>query len=116
MAPAATAATPPPLLTTVMVPYAAGQSIQQSTVGVIISYNSTYTSSLPTFVHMSLLNGAGQTVTLESTGAVFSANASLTFFFGLTGFQPGNYTAQLFATTTTGVAISGVNAVNLTIS
>ena len=113
---AAVAATAPPLLTTVMVPSGAGQGTEQGATGVLITYNSTYNSPLQVLVHMSLLNSAGQTVTIESTGAQFAANESLGFFFGLAGVQAGAYVAHVFAATNTGIPLSTAELVNVTVS
>ena len=113
--PVSVAATPSQFLTTIMVPIAAGETVQQGHTGVSITLNNTFRSPIFVFVYLNLANALGQTVSVQVVLASISGYQSATFFFGLPNFAPGTYSATLFAVTTNGVPISNSTTVRVTI-
>jgi hypothetical protein len=110
-------ASAPPLLTLDLQPSGASQTnIPGAGVGVTITYTGATSTPLSFFAYFSLVNPAGQTVSVvrAANGAPLNQNQSETFLFGLGGVKSGTYTAYLFASTLQGAVVSGVTTVTVT--
>jgi hypothetical protein len=94
--------------------------IEQKTInvsnGVLVNYTSTYSSSLVAFVYLDLTNSAGQTIYWDVASCTFAANQKVQCFVVIAATVPkGNYSASVFAATTSSVPLSTTSSVQVTI-
>lgn len=74
-------------------------------------------TTLTVFVYVTVLNAAGQTVSLGISQQTVAAGATTQpFLFGLVGLTPGTYTVRSFVVTTTGVPVSLTSQATVNIS
>ncbi|MDG6985767.1 MAG: hypothetical protein JRM73_03370 [Nitrososphaerota archaeon] len=84
--------------------------------GVIVNVTSSQTSSLGGFVYMDLTNAAGQTVSWNVGYCNISPKATTQCFVSIPlSVATGNYTAAMFVSTPTGVAISTTTSLKVTV-
>jgi hypothetical protein len=91
----------------------AAETTQLGTKAVVVNYNNTMSMGVSAFVYMSLTNSAGQTIYIQVFRTSFSAGENGTIIFGLAGVTAGNYTASLFATTSTLAPVSPVTTLTV---
>ncbi len=115
MTPIASASAPTSFLTTGFTGSHSGEVTAQGVKGVNVTYTNNFHVSMLAFVYVDLTNSAGQTVFVQATGTLFSAGGSASAFIGFVGISPGTYTASLFVTTSSGVPISTVTTVQVTL-
>lgn len=84
--------------------------------GVLINYTNGLSTRLSSFVYVYLVNRAGQTIYWGVGSCNFSAGEEVQWFavFSST-VSSGNYTANLFVTTSTGVPVSTTSSLSVTV-
>lgn len=105
----------PSFPTTSLVSSKAAQSTQLGVPGVAITYNSSLSSSESIVVIGSVLNSAGQTVSLSGWVSSIAPGSSATFFVGLPTSLHGSYTVVIFVTTMDSVPLSASTSVSVTV-
>lgn len=80
-----------------------------------MGYTNTYSQALSTFVWVVAKNTAGQTLGIFVGSATMDSAAAVTVFVPTFNLPAGSYAATIFATTTSGVAISQSFVVSLSI-
>ena len=84
--------------------------------GVIANFTSAQASSLDGFVYMDLTNAAGQTIAWSIGYCNLSPKATTQCFVSFPlSLASGTYTATMFVTTSTGVAISLTSSLKVTV-
>jgi hypothetical protein len=84
--------------------------------GVLVNYTNTYPSSFGAFVYLDLTNAAGQTVYWYLTYFPFAAGQMGQPFVQISASVPaGNYTAWVFVATTSGIPVSTLSSVKVTL-
>jgi len=97
----------PSYLTTSMVPSGAAQRTISNYHGVIVNYTDTLASNLTALIYMDVSNSAGQVISLSLATCDLTHGQKVSCFVALSpSLPPGNYTASVFAATTSHVAIS----------
>jgi hypothetical protein len=95
--------------------------IKQTTIngytGFLVNYTSSFTPPFTAFVYLVVNNAAGQTVYVSFGTFEFTGNATqVQGFIGVsTPLQPGTYTANIFATTSTRISVSATSSLPLTV-
>jgi hypothetical protein len=92
------------------------QSQQGSYTGVTSTFTNTSNAPVTAFVYAVVHNALGQTVDISTATVTASAGGSTTAFNALFGLAPGTYSVSIFATSSSGTAISGTSTVSVTIS
>jgi hypothetical protein len=105
----------PAFSTTSLTPWKASQTSELGNQGVAITYNSTFAASEFVLVCGSVVNQAGQTVSILVQGGTVPAGGSATFFLGAPSALHGNFTMAVFATTSDVVPISVTTQVKISL-
>jgi len=79
------------------------------------SFTNTSNAPVTAIVYAVVHNAAGQTVAYSTATITANAGASATAYDVLFGLAPGTYTVTVFATSTSGTAISGTSTVTVTV-
>jgi len=79
------------------------------------SFTNTSNSPVTAIVYAVVHNAAGQTVSYSTATITANAGASATAYDVLFGLAPGTYSVTIFATSTSGTAISSPSTVSVTI-
>jgi hypothetical protein len=96
-----------PYLTTGLNASSAKQSTIAGFNGVLLNYTNSYSSPTAVFIYLDLLNQAGQTTYWNVGYFSFNANQKVSCFIAVSPSVPaGNYSAKVFATTTSGIPVS----------
>lgn len=81
-----------------------------------VNYTSSFTAHFVSLVYLDLTNKAGQTVYVSIVSGNFSASGKLSFFLPLSStLAAGNYTAKVFATSTSNVPVSTTGTLKFTV-
>jgi hypothetical protein len=81
-----------------------------------INYTNTSSSSFsPAFVYLSVQNTLGQTVGVFYATANINAGNVAPVYLVIFGVPTGHYTGVIFATTPTGIPISGASTIAMTL-
>lgn len=116
MAPAWPYASPSSYLTTGVTQSGIKQTIIGGYTGVLVNYTNSYSSSFSGFVYLDVVNSAGQTVYWNLTSCPFNAAQKAQCFVAISPSPAaGNYTASVFATTTSSVPVSASSPMKLTL-
>jgi hypothetical protein len=83
--------------------------------GVLVNYTNGFSTQFSSFVYLDLVNQAGQTVYWTVGTCNFSAGEGAQCFVAFSSAPSGNYTADLFATNTSGVPVSTTSSLSVTI-
>jgi hypothetical protein len=103
----ATAASSTNYLTTTLVQSGVTQTTINGFPGVLVNYTNSLTVSLNTFIYLDLVNSVGQTVYWNVETCIFASIQKVQCFVPITPTLPsGTYSARVFATSSTYVALS----------
>jgi hypothetical protein len=91
------------------------QAQQGSYTGVTSTFTNNSNSPVTAFVYAVVHNALGQTVDISTATVTASTGGSATAFNALFGLAPGTYSVTIFATSSSGVAISGPSTASVTI-
>jgi len=91
------------------------QGQQGSYTGVTSTFTNNSNSPVTAFVYAVVHNALGQTVDISTATVTASTGGTATAFNALFGLAPGTYSVTIFATSSSGVAISGPSTASVTI-
>ena len=94
--------------------------IRQTTIsgynGVLVNFTNTLPTAMTAFAYIDLANSAGQTVYWNVGSCSLTPSHVTQCFVSISPAVPaGNYTASVFATTGTGIPVSTVTSVKVTV-
>lgn len=103
------------ILTTSLVPSKAVQTTVDGVAGASVALNNTLATAEPVLVYGSVLNQAGQVLTISVESSSLASHGEITYFFSVPVGTHGSYKVVVFATTTTGVALSSNTIIAVTV-
>ncbi len=84
--------------------------------GVEANFTNSYPFSFTAILYMDIMNSKGQTVSVSAGTSTFGANATLSSFLAVQpGVATGNYTAVVFAASTTGAPVSIAGSLHISL-
>jgi len=92
------------------------QTTQGAYTGVTSTFTNNSNAPVTAFVYAVVHNALGQTVDISTATVTASAGGSATAFNALFGLPPGTYSVTIFATSSSGTAISGTSTATVTIA
>jgi len=100
--------TPPTYLSTSFTSGGMKQTVLSGYSGVLLNYTNTLSSPLTALIYMDVLNSAGQVAGVNVATCNFASNQTVRCFVVFPSSVPsGNYSVEVFATTASGVPVSG---------